>query len=206
MKFFCQTVAMSLALLLGLVVGSESAVAGKFNRTVDLGDAAPQWSDLPGTDGKQYSLKDFADAKYIVQVFTCNHCPCALACEDRLKSIQKKYGPRGVQVVAMNINGGPLDTMAQMQKRAKERGFNFPYLRDESQAVGAAYGASNTPHVFVLGPDRKIAYMGTIDDSVQDPSNVKKPYLLDALDALLAGQQPRLAETRPVGCSIVYEE
>ncbi len=198
----------SVKILIGCCVLAlaTTATAGKFNRQLSVGDAAPDWANLPGTDGKQYRLSNFAKADYLVMVFTCNHCPCALASENRLKALQTKYADRGVQVVALNLNEGPLDTLPQMKKRAEQQAFNFPYLRDDSQAVGRAYGASNTPHVFVLNPERKVAYMGTLDDSVQDADRVKKPYLLDALDALLSGQPPRLAETRPIGCPIVYDE
>ncbi len=178
--------------------------AGKFNPAIDIGDAPPAWQDLPGTDGRTHSLADYADKKFVVQIFTCNHCPCALANEDRIKALQRDYAERGVQVVAINIGPGDEDGLPAMQQRARQRQFNFPYLRDASQQTGRNFGAMATPHVFVLDAQRRIVYMGAIDDSPRDPSLVKKHYLREALDALLAGRQPRVPETRVFGCAIEY--
>ena len=174
------------------------------NDKVKIGAAAPAWSDLPGTDDKKHSLADYKDAKLLVLVFTCNHCPVARAYEDRLIAVERDYGSKGAKVVAVNVNNMEPDRMEAMKKRAADKGFNFPYLYDASQKIGRDYGATVTPHVFVLDQDRKIAYMGAVDDK-QDAEKVKTHYLRDALDALLAGKAPPNAVTQQFGCGIRYE-
>ena len=170
-----------------------------------VGDAAPDWSGIIGIDDKEHSLADYKEAKAIVLVFTCNHCPVAVAYEDRLVALQKDYGPKGVQVIAVNVNNIPADRLDKMKERAKAKGFNFPYIYDSSQKMGHDYGAKVTPHVFGLDKDRKIAYIGAIDNS-QKPDRADKHYVRDALDALLAGNKPPQAETKAFGCSIKYEK
>jgi peroxiredoxin len=172
--------------------------------TVSLGSKAPDF-DLPGVDGNHYSLKSFTEKAVFVVVFTCNHCPYSRAFEDRLVSIQKDYAPR-VQLVAINSNDEkayPEDSFAQMVVRSKEKGFNFPYLRDESQEVVGAYGAVCTPHVFAFDQARVLRYRGRIDDS-KDPAKVTSPDLRNALDDLVAGKDVRAPDTRPFGCSIKW--
>ena len=137
-------------------------------------------------------------------VFTCNHCPVARAYEDRLVALHKDYGPKEVQVVAVNVNNIPADRLEEMKKRAKQKGFAFPYLYDSTQKIGRDYGAKVTPHVFVLDNGRKIAYMGAVDDN-QDSQRVKSHYLRDALDALLAGKPAPKQVTQQFGCGIKYE-
>ncbi|ASV77079.1 Alkyl hydroperoxide reductase and/or thiol-specific antioxidant family (AhpC/TSA) protein [Thermogutta terrifontis] len=188
-------------LMLALGLGS-CAVAEQ--KGVKVGDPAPDWKGIIGVDDKQHSLSDYKDAKLIVLVFTCNHCPVAKAYEDRLIALQKDYKDKGVQVIAVNVNNIPEDRLDRMKERAKEKGFNFPYIYDSSQKMGHDYGARVTPHVFVLDSERKIAYIGAIDDNM-DPAKVKKHYLRDALDALLDGKSPPVAETKAFGCTIKYE-
>ncbi|MGB9688445.1 thioredoxin family protein [Thermogutta sp.] len=188
-------------LMLALGLGS-CAVAEQ--KGVKVGDPAPDWKGIIGVDDKEHSLADYKDAKLIVLVFTCNHCPVAKAYEDRLIALQKDYKDKGVQVIAVNVNNIPEDRLDRMKERAKEKGFNFPYIYDSSQKMGHDYGARVTPHVYVLDSERKIAYIGAIDDNI-DPAKVKKHYLRDALDALLAGQTPPVAETKAFGCTIKYE-
>lgn len=171
---------------------------------VKIGDAAPDFSGIIGIDDQKHSLADYKDAKLVVLVFTCNHCPVAVAYEDRLVALQNDYKAKGVQVVAVNVNNLPADRLDQMKIRAEKKGFNFPYLYDPTQKMGHDYGATVTPHVFVLDGQRKIAYIGAIDDS-QNPQKVTTHYLRDALDALLAGKEPPKAVTRQFGCSIKYE-
>lgn len=190
-------------LALGLTVLALLA-SGEAYAKVNVGDAAPNWERLAGVDGQDHSLAEYKAAKAIVLVFTCNHCPVAKAYEERLVELQKDYQAKGVQVVAINVNNLPADKLDKMKDRAKEKGFNFPYLYDSSQASGHAYDAKVTPHVFVLNADRKIAYMGAIDDS-QNAAKVKTRYVRDALDALLAGQAPAKAETKAFGCGIKYD-
>ena len=130
------------------------------------GDKAPDWKGLAGIDDKQHSLADYKDAKIVVVAFITNHCPVAKAYEDRLIAVQNDYKGKGVQVVAVNVNNLPADKLDKMKERAAEKKFPFPYLYDATQAIGLAYGAKVTPHVFVLDKDRKIVYVGAIDDKM----------------------------------------
>ena len=169
-----------------------------------IGDAAPDFSGIVGTDDKEHALKDYESAKLVVLVFTCNHCPVAQAYQDRLVKLQKDYKEKGVQIVAVNVNKIDADKLDKMKERAKEKKFDFPYLYDASQKIGKDYGAKVTPHVFVLDKDRKLAYVGAIDDNM-DEDKVKKHYLRDALDALLDGKEPPEKVTKQFGCGIKYE-
>ena len=176
--------------------------------TLPIGSDAPDFKDLPGTDGKKHSLSDFKDAKLVVINFTCNHCPYAMAYEDRFMDIVKEYGPQGVAFIAINANNvetHPQDDMSHMKERVEEKSFTFPYVRDDSQDVAKAYGAVCTPHLFVLDENRKLAYEGRIDDSWQEPDQAKAHDLRDAIDALLAGQPAPNPQTNPMGCSIKWK-
>lgn len=171
---------------------------------LELGSTAPSFV-LPGVDGKSHSLESF-NAKILVVVFTCNHCPYSQAYEDRMVSIQRDYASKGVQLVAINSNDEkeyPEDSFQEMVNRSKEKGFNFPYLRDESQKIADAYGAACTPHVFAFDKNRVLRYRGRIDDS-KDPSAVTSPDLRNALDDLATGSGVRAPDTRPFGCSIKW--
>ena len=140
-------------------------------------------------------------------IFTRNHYPCARAWEDRIVQIQDDYGDSGAQVRAISSNDPqkyPYDSFPKMKERALEKGFNFPYLFDESQEVAGAYGAERTPEVFVFGKDHLLLYHGTVDDDYEDPKAVKNHYLRDALVAALTEEEPTVAETRPVGCTIKW--
>ena len=181
-----------------------AAHAGKFNKVLSIGDAAPEWKELTGVDDKPHSAADYKAAKLMVVVFTCNHCPVAQGYQDRMIELQKTYAAKGLQLVAISVNNQPSDRLDKMKERAKEKAYNFPYLHDASQKSGAAFGAAVTPHIFLLDGQRKIAYMGSFDDSL-DPGDVQKHYLKNAIEALLAGKQPETKETRPLGCSIEYE-
>lgn len=175
--------------------------------SLPLGTSAPPFS-LPGADGKTWSLADFQDRKVLVVVFTCNHCPYAQAWEGRLLDIQRDYGPKGVGLVGINPNDErqyPQDSMAEMVKRARAKGYNFPYLRDESQAVARAYGAQVTPHVLVFDAQRTLRYQGRVDDNHENPKLVKTRDLRSALDSLLAGSAPPAAETPALGCSVKWK-
>ena len=170
-----------------------------------LGAKAPPF-DLPGVGGKRYSLDSFKDKPVLVVVFSCNHCPYVVAYEDRMVSIQRDYAAKGVQLVAINSNDEkeyPEDSFPQMVKRAKEKGFNFPYLRDQTQDVVSAYGAVCTPHVFAFDKARVLRYRGRIDDS-KDPSKVSSPDLRNALNDLTGGREVRVPDTKPFGCSIKW--
>lgn len=169
---------------------------------------APDFTDLQAADGRRYSLRSFDDKPVLVVMFTCNHCPYVVAYEDRMVAIQRDYAEKGVQLVAINSNDDknyPEDSYPLMVKRAKEKGFNFPYLRDPDQKVAEAYGAVCTPHVFAFDKERRLRYKGRIDDS-RDPHQVKSHDLRNAIDDLAAGRNVRTPETRPFGCSIKWME
>lgn len=172
-----------------------------------LGTSAPSFS-LPGVDGKTRSLDSFADAEILVVVFTCNHCPYAQASEDRLIAIQEDYRDDGVQLVAINPNDDekyPDDSFDKMKERAAAKGFNFPYLRDESQEVARAYDAACTPDVFVFDRERKLLYNGRVDDNWQQPDKVTRHDLREVLDAALRGRTVDFEHVPSMGCSIKWK-
>jgi len=177
--------------------------AGEFNETLKIGDAAPAWKDLPGTDGKPHGLADLPADKLVAVVFTCNSCPVAAGYEDRLVDFAARRAEQ-VAVVAINVNKIPEDNLEQMTARAAEKKFPYQYLFDASQQIAKDYGAQTTPEVILLDRERKIVYMGAIDDS-SDADKVVVKHLDEAVDAVLAGQKPQTAETSPQGCRIRYE-
>lgn len=163
--------------------------------------------DLPGTDDKNHSLSEFGDDLLVV-VVSCNHCPYVVAYEPRLVALANAYQPKGAAFVAVNANDAtryPDDGMSPMKARARERGFPFPYLRDDSQAFVRALGARFTPEVYVFDRERKLRYHGRIDDNHRDESKVTSRDLARALDALLAGEDPPVAETTAFGCSVKWK-
>jgi len=192
-------VAAVLAVVLLLAVAGRGLAEG-----VKVGDAAPKWSDIVGVDDKKHGLDEYAKAKLLVLVVTCNHCPIAVLYEDRLIELQKDYRGKGVRVVAVNVNNLEEDKLEPMKKRAKDKKFNFPYLYDPTQKIGHDYGATNTPHFFVLDGERKVAYIGALDDN-DNPKKVKVKFVRDALDALLKGDKPPKTETAARGCSVKYD-
>lgn len=176
--------------------------------SMKTGDAAPAFKNLPGVDGRTHSLSDFKDATALVVFFSCNHCPYVQAYEDRIMDLQREFGPRGAQFVAINANDAeayPDDGFNSMVARARDRKFNFVYLRDDSQAVARAYGATHTPHLFVFDPSRRLAYTGKIDDNWQNPSAVTRRYLREALEAVLDGRVPSEPATFAIGCTIKWK-
>jgi len=175
---------------------------------LSIGDLAPSFKGLLGVDGQRYSLEDFRDKRALAVVISCNHCPTVKAYESRIKAIQGEFGERGFLLVAINPNDAeqyPEDSYENMAKRAREKGFNFPYLRDEDQSVARAYGATRTPEVFLFDHDRHLRYHGRIDDNVDDPGKVRAHYLRDAVSALLAGKKVPVTETMPVGCTVKWK-
>lgn len=189
--------------LLLMFAGVSLVEAAKFNRVVEIDQVAPVWRDLPGIDGRRHSLAEYEKSKLVVVLFIRNNCPIAQAYEARIHDFVEKFGTRGVAVVAINVSAEQGETLEQMQDRAKERKYSFPYLRDESQQIGSSYGATNTPHVFVLDERRRIAYMGAIDDH-NKPEKVEEHFLTDAVEALLAGKPVEVSETLQRGCRIEY--
>jgi thiol-disulfide isomerase/thioredoxin len=203
-----------LPLLLGLV-GALSAAEPKYP-TLPLGSAAPDFK-LPGADGKTWRLKDFSKSKILVVIFTCNHCPTAQAYEERLKQLVSDYKPRGVGFVAINPNSPAAvradelgysdldDTLDAMKVRAKHRGFNFPYLDDgPTEALSRQYGPVATPHVYIFDQARKLRYQGRIDNNEREDL-VKTHDTRNALDALLAGRELSVTETKVFGCSTKWD-
>jgi peroxiredoxin len=163
--------------------------------------------DLPGTDGKNHSLASFTGALLVV-IVSCNHCPYVVAYEGRMVALAKEYAARGVDFVAVNANDAsryPEDGMEPMRVRARERGFPFPYVRDDAQALAKALGARFTPEVYVFDASRELRYHGRIDDNHRDPARVGSHDLRNALDALLAGGDPPVAETAAFGCSVKWK-
>lgn len=193
------------ALMLGLLMLPLAAWAGKYNKTLSIGDVAPAWQDLPGVDGAQHSLADLADKQVVVAVFTCNSCPYAVDYEDRLIEFARRHsGPESrVALVAINVNRVEEDQLPAMKQRAQEKGFNFPYIYDESQDIARRFGALRTPEFYVLDQQRRVVYMGAMDDAA-DVGKVRLKYLDDAVAATLAGKQVPLLETPPIGCAIRY--
>jgi peroxiredoxin len=177
---------------------------------VGPGDEAPEF-ELFGVDYKYHSLEQYADSEAIVVVFTCNHCPYAKSYEDDLIALAEKYQPKDIQFLAVNPNPADMveaDGFPQMQKRAEEKGFPYPYLYDETQKVAHAYGATVTPHIFVVRYEKeeeksvpRVVYEGAVDNRHKDPR-----YLQDALDAILAGEEIEKKKTAQFGCSVKYRK
>jgi peroxiredoxin len=176
----------------------------------EIGAVAPAFT-LKNVDGTEKSLADYADSKAVVVVFTCNHCPFAQKYEPRLITMQNDYAERGVRFVLINSNDPvkqPLDSYAEMKKRATAKSYPFPYLWDETQEIARAYGANRTPEIYLLNPaDMTVLYKGRIDDNTE-PGQVKKHDLRDALDALLAGTPEKIEPkiTKAFGCTIKWKE
>ncbi|MGJ5643378.1 thioredoxin family protein [Formosa sp. S-31] len=172
-----------------------------------VGDIATDFN-LKNVDGKMVSLKDFKHAKGYIVIFTCNTCPYAVSYEDRIIALDKKYASKGYPVIAImpnNTDIKPADNLDAMKVRAKEKGFTFPYVIDADQSIYPQYGATKTPHVFVLQKTNKgnvVKYIGAIDDNYQDPAAVKTKYVENAVDALLSGEEIKETETKAIGCTI----
>jgi peroxiredoxin len=172
-----------------------------------INDKAPDFN-LPGTDGKNYSLNSFQSHKALIVIFSCNHCPYVQAYEERIKAIQQDYAEKGAAVAAINSNDAsqyPEDSFEEMKKRAAEKAFNFPYLRDEDQSAAKAYKASHTPEIFLFNEERKLVYQGKIDDNWKEPEKAKNSYLREALDELLEGKEISVPETWSIGCTIKWK-
>jgi len=192
-----------ISLLLIAVMGILIASAQGYK----VGDEAMGFK-LKNIDGQMISLSDYSNEKGVVVIFTCNHCPFSVAYEDRIIALNQKYKKLGYPVVAINPNDPisfPEDSFENMKIRAKEKGFTFPYLFDETQEVFPVYGATKTPHVYLLNnEDGKfmVEYIGAIDNNSKDEASADQTYLADAIDALLAGEKPNPNLTKAVGCSI----
>ncbi len=172
-----------------------------------VGDTAIDFN-LQNVDGKTVSLAGIKDAKGYIVVFTCNHCPYAMAYEDRIIELNKKYAPLGYPVVAINSNDKdvqPADSFDNMKKRVKEKSIQYSYLYDATQEIAKAYGATRTPHVFLLDNNRVVRYIGAIDDNSEDASAVKEKYVENAIEALRNGQDVAVKQTKAIGCGIKWK-
>jgi peroxiredoxin len=186
------------------IIGCATAVGGTGD--LKIGDNAPDFKNLPGTDDKNHSLADFKQ-DVLVFVITCNHCPVAGAYEERMMDFTKKYAigkDAKVGLVAFNISSIDEDKLDKMKVRAKEKGFNFPYLYDQSQAIGKQLNAHVTPEFYVFDKSRKLVYWGAMDDNMNE-SKVKERYLEPAVDALLAGKTIPTAQTKAFGCPVKFD-
>ncbi|MFO1040718.1 MAG: redoxin family protein [Planctomycetaceae bacterium] len=192
-------------LLLALLSLTSLVQAGEFNQVLNIGDAAPAWTDLPGTDGKKHSLADHKNKDIVVLVFTCASCPTAVDYEDRINELSKRFGGEKVKVavVAVCVNRVKGDTLDDLTERAKNREFAFEYLYDESQKIARDYGAIFTPEFYVLNRDRKVVYMGALDDFT-DASKVQKKFVEEAIAAATKGELPAVKETIARGCRVRY--
>jgi len=200
-----------LSLACALILGF-SALTINASAQYSVGDRAVDFR-LKNVDGNMVSLRDYPTAKGVIVIFTCNHCPFSKLYEDRIIALQKKYAPLGYPVIAINPNDPriePADSYAKMQERAKQKKFNFAYLVDETQTVAKTYGATRTPHVYVLQRATdgafNVAYIGAIDDNSDEPKAVKAKYVQEAVDALIKGEKPATTSTKAVGCGIKWKK
>lgn len=177
------------------------------NQKLMIGSQAPNF-DLKGIDGKRYSLQSFNKSSVLLIIFNCNHCPYVQAYEQRIINLQLDYREKGLQIVAINSNDDinyPEDSFESMVKRAKAKGFNFIYLRDDTQEIAKAFGATHTPELFLFDKERKLVYIGKIDDNWMEPSKVVTPYLRNAIDEVLKGKPVSVPETFAIGCTIKWK-
>jgi len=198
----------SIIFLAGLAqVKAQKMENNSAHKGYKIGDVATDFK-LKNVDQKMVSLSDYADAKGFIVVFTCNHCPYAKAYESRIIALDQKYASKGYPVIAINPNDPkvePTDNFEAMQVRAKEKSFTFPYLFDDGQKVYPQYGATKTPHVFLLNKENGkniVRYIGAIDDNYADATDVSNKYVEAAVDALLANQPIAQTTTVAIGCSI----
>lgn len=175
----------------------------------EVGDTVADFK-LKNVDGKMVALSDYKDVKGVIVIFDCNTCPYSKGYNDRIKALHDKYAGQGFPVIAIQPNDptiSPGDSFEEMKKQAEKKGYKFPYLFDETQQVAKAFGATNTPHVFLLkkeGNAFKVAYIGAIDDSAKDASAVTKRYVEDAIEALKKGVAPATTKTKAIGCTIKW--
>ncbi len=200
-----KTVNFLFALCLGFLMAASPVKNG-----YEVGDIATDFK-LKNVDGKMVSLTDYKEAKGFIVIFDCNTCPYSKAYNDRIVALSKKY-PKDFPLIAINANSGEAssgDSFEEMVRYAKKKGYDFPYLVDETQEVAKTYGATNTPHVFVLNKSQnnlKVAYIGTIDDNARSASSVTKRYVEDAVDALMAGKPVTTSKTKAIGCGIKWKD
>ncbi|MGQ0849425.1 MAG: thioredoxin family protein [Actinomycetota bacterium] len=174
--------------------------------TLEPGAPVPDFDELPGTDGKRYTLSSFADDRLLVMVFTSNGCPTVRAYQDRLAALHRRYADQGVRLIAVNSNNphlSPGDSLEEMIRRAEAEEFPYIYLKDADGALARAVGAICTPHAFLFDDQRRLAYQGRVDDA-RVSGSVTSPDLEHAIAKLLSGKAPAVAATEPFGCAIVW--
>ncbi len=195
-------------LSLAVVALAVPVFADHYNKAVKIGDKAPEFSGIeavaPNGEKTSLSLSDLKE-DVVVLVFLGNHCPAVQAADDRIIDFVSDYKDKPVRLVAVSVNDIEEDKIPGIKEHVKAKKINYTYGYDESQAIGHAYGATNTPHFFVLDKERKIRYIGSMDDNVMNEAKVNKHYLRDAVDALLAGKTPAVEETRAQGCGVKYK-
>lgn len=192
----------SIVLMLTCVV---MLAASPVKKGYEVGDKATDFK-LKNVDGKMVSLADFKEAKGFIVIFDCNTCPYSKAYNQRIIDLNEKYAAKGFPVITINANEGSGDSYDEMVRIANKKKYKFPYLYDESQAIAKAYGATNTPHVFVLNQQLKVSYIGAIDDNARNAASATKKYVEDAVDALLAGKSVPVTKTKAVGCGIKWKD
>jgi len=182
------------------IFGFAFILSGMINpKELAVGDKVENFS-LANIDGKLISLDSYENAIGYVVIFTCNNCPYAKAYQKRIAELHNEYAPKGIPVIAINPN----DSKEKIKQRSKEKNYPFAYLHDETQEVTRAYGASKTPHVFILNKEKTVMYIGAIDNNYKDAAAADKRYVNDALDAMLASKKIEVTNTRALGCSIKW--
>lgn len=207
-KLFIPLVAIVIALVSMTIPYEKDMV--KPEGGLNVGDFAPDFKLKNALDDQMVSLSDakYQQSKGVVVIFTCNHCPFAKAYEDRIIALHREYENKGFPVIAINPNNPAKeaeDSYDKMKERASEKGFTFPYLFDDGQKVYPAYGATKTPHVYLLqrvGTQFRVEYIGSIDDSARDAAKVDEKYLENAINSVIKGKKPRPVETKAIGCGI----
>jgi peroxiredoxin len=207
-----RTVLTMAGVLVVIVVLFVNAIDSEQGPGKEVGDIATDFN-LKNIDGNMISLKSDENAKGHILVFTCNTCPYAKMYEQRVIDLDKKYRQKGFSVIAINPNDvqkQPGDSFDEMKIRYKDKGFTFPYLRDDTQEIAAAYGATKTPHVYILNKESsgsfRIEYIGAIDDSPREALDVQERYVEAAVDALLEGKKPEIKGKRAIGCTIKWRD
>ncbi|MDX2303118.1 MAG: thioredoxin family protein [Microscillaceae bacterium] len=199
-------------LIFSLLIGITVLMNAEFKTNgYKVGDKIADFSLKNTVDDKMVSLAGYKKAKGFIVVFTCNHCPFAQMWESRIMQLDKDFAAKGYPVIAISSNDPtdhPDDAPGKMTKRAQEKGYTFPYLYDETQTVAKAFGATKTPHVYVIskkGTDMIVEFIGAVDDNARDEKSVSKTYTADAVNALLSGKEIKVKEVPAVGCSIKFK-
>lgn len=191
---------MMLRTILLTIIALAFIFSGMMNpKELKVGDRAENFS-LANVDGKTVSLDSYESANGYIVIFTCNNCPYAMAYQKRIAALHNEYSPKGIPVIAINPN----DSKDEIKQRSKDKNYPFAYLHDETQEVTKAYGATKTPHVFILEKDKTVAYIGAIDNNYKDADAADQRYVKDALDALLANKKIEVTNTKAIGCGIKW--